>query len=131
MFTDINTKRFITGVLSLLVFTFVFTTLVTPIVPGSLPWLLTGVGGGLPVVFGQLIVAGVITYLYASHLEGKGVSEGVKFGAPVGLLLGLVFIGGALSGSTIELGTVLTTLLVMLAYGIMGGVVLSATYPKK
>ncbi len=130
MFTDINTKRFFTAVLSLLVFTYVFTMVVTPVVPGDLPWLLAGLPLSIPVVFGQLIVLSVITYIYSRNVEGRGIGEGVRFGTPMGLLLGLVFMGGMLSVVPLNLVGILSTLLIMLVYGIIGGIILSVTYPK-
>ena len=131
MFSDLNGKRFITAIVSLFVATIVFATIVTPLGGAHLPWLLSGLSFDPPVVFGQLLTLMVVTYIYTRHIEGRGVNAGVRFGTPLGLLLGLVFIGGVLGNGPVDVDQIFRTLIVMLGYGMVSGIVLSLTYPKK
>ena len=38
----------------------------------------------------QLLTAAILCFIYTRHHEGKGISEGLRFGAMLGLLIGML-----------------------------------------
>ncbi len=83
------------------------------------PWML----------FGQFIIAKYFVILFAKGYEGKGIPEGVRFGA----LMGLFCIGGNFiqySVYPISLTVVLSWCALGLLQSILGGVIASLIYKK-
>lgn len=126
MLSGINTQRFTISVVVLFVFTYIFHMLVHG---GILPLsgLPTVSGDPTVVIVHQLLLSAVITYIFTLNFEGKGVGEGIRFGLPVGILIGTVLLGGV--GSLVLpdlLGLFVSTIL----YGVIGGILLTVTYKK-
>jgi hypothetical protein len=45
----------------------------------------------LPIMLGfNLLLVGIVGYIFTRNFEGKGIMEGVRFGVPMGLLLALM-----------------------------------------
>ena len=126
MLSDLFTKRFSISVIVLFVFTYVFDLLVHG---GTLP--LTGLpavhGDATVMVVGQLLMSIVVTYLFSQWHDHNGVSGGIRFGIPMGVLIGTVLMSGL---DTLTIAGVLGLFVSTLFYTIIGGILLSVTYKK-
>ena len=78
----------------------------------------------------QLFLAGVISWIFTTNYEGKGIQEGVRFGFYVGILIGVIHLGLYVY-LPISLTLGLAWFVGSVILGVGSGIVLSMTYRHK